>query len=422
MSTVWQIVAALVFFALILVSVGLHELGHFIPSKLFRVKVTQFFIGFGKNLWKTKRGETEYGVKLVPLGGYVQLVGMYPPQRPGKDTRLKRLADSARASEWEKISQQDVESGRLFYQRPIWQRLVVMAAGVSMNLLVAFLLFAGVNLGYGQSQPQLTVQTVQACLDATAPTCQATPAGAAGLLPGDRMISLNGVAYDSWDGLSGAIRDNLDNPVSLVVERPGQGRVELPTVPGQVRQAVDRNDSNRTVTVGFLGVSPVYERVPVGPVATLAEMGQLIKAAVQALIDLPVSVFQTVVDLATGAPRDDSSPISVLGASILAGQVATAPGAEVGAKVAVYLLLLAQINLFVAIFNLVPLLPFDGGHIAAALFEGLRRGWAKLRRRPDPGPADTAKLLPVAWLVAVFLVIVFLVLIVADIFSPVSLF
>ncbi|MDR1386642.1 MAG: site-2 protease family protein [Propionibacteriaceae bacterium] len=421
MSTVWQIGAAVIFFALILVSVGLHELGHFIPSKLFGVKVTQFFIGFGKNLWKTRRGETEYGVKLIPLGGYVQLVGMYPPQRPGKDTRLKRLADSARAAEWERISPADVASGRLFYQRPIWQRLIVMASGVAMNLLVAFLLFSGVNLGYGQYQPQLTVQTVQACLDPTAAICQATPAGAAGLAPGDRLISLNGLAHDSWDDFSNAIRSNADGPVALVVDRPGRGLVELPTVPGQLRQTVDPQDPGRTVAVGFLGVSPTYERVAVGPLTTLSEMGQMVRLAVGALIDLPVSTVETVIDLVTGAPRDENSPISVVGASIVAGQVVAAPGLETGSKVALYLHLLAQLNLFVAIFNLVPLLPFDGGHIAAAIFEGLRRAWSKLRGRPDPGPADTAKLMPVAWVVGGALVLVFLVLIVADIVSPVSL-
>jgi membrane-associated protease RseP (regulator of RpoE activity) len=432
---VWQIVAALIFFALILVSVGLHELGHFVPSKLFGVKVRQFFIGFGKNLWKTQRGETEYGVKILPLGGYVSLVGMVPPRREGKNTWLKRLADSAREGEWEEITEADVQSGRLFYQRPIWQRLIIMASGVAMNLLVAFVLFQTVNLTYGQYQQTMTIDEVITCLDPAAPTCQPTPAAAAGLAPGDTIVSFNGTTFADWPSLSTALRGNVDQttdpatgrvtwvarPVSLIVDRPAAGRLTLPTVPGALRQVVDPANADQTLAIGYLGVVVGTEQVRLGPGDTLAQMGTMVTQSVKAILRLPVSTYEAVIDLATGAPRDEEGPISVIGAARVAGEVA-ATNAPVSSKLAVYISLLGSINLFVAILNLVPLLPFDGGHIAAGLWEAVRRVGAKALGRPDPGPVDSAKLLPIAWVVGGLLAVIGVILVVADIFNPVRLF
>jgi membrane-associated protease RseP (regulator of RpoE activity) len=432
---VWQILAAVGFFALILVSIGLHELGHFVPSKLFGVKVRQFFIGFGKNLWSTQRGETEYGVKILPLGGYVSLVGMVPPKREGKNTWLKRLADSAREGEWSEITADDVASQRLFYQRPIWQRLIVMGAGVATNLALAFALFLGINLTYGRMEISMTISQVLDCLDATAATCQPTPAAAAGLAAGDTVVSLNGVRYAKWADLSAALRANVDvetdpatgqtraapRPVSLVVDRPGRGEVALPTVPGVVGYVADPANPGQTTPVGYLGVTVKSAVVKVGPLGTLAQMGDMTWQSVKAILRLPLSTFEAVVDLATGAPRDETGPISVIGAARVAGEVA-AVDAPASSKIATYVGLLGSINLFVGVLNLIPLLPFDGGHIAAGLWEALRRAWARRTGRPDPGPVDSAKLLPVAYIVGGLLVIMGAVLIVADIFNPVRLF
>jgi membrane-associated protease RseP (regulator of RpoE activity) len=432
-TLVWQILAAVLFFALILVSVGLHELGHFIPSKLFGVKVRQFFIGFGKTLWSRQRGETEYGVKLLPLGGYVSLVGMVPPYREGKNTWLKRLADSSREGEWEQITEEEASSGRLFYQRPVWQRLIVMAAGVTMNLVLAFCLFLGVNLSYGQYQNSQTVARVAECVDAAAAVCEPTPAALAGLAAGDTLLGLNGVRYATWADFSAALRANVALPagaavseavalpVSLLIDRPGVGELTLPTVPGAVGWAADPNDASAVLPIGYLGVVIGRERVRVGPLDTAAQMFSLVGQAAQAIVRLPKSTFEATVGLVSGAPRDESGPISVVGAARVAGEVA-AVDAPLSAKIATYVSLLASINLFVAVLNLVPLLPFDGGHIAAALWEALRRAAARRRGKPDPGPVDSAKLLPVAYVVGGLLVLMGAILIVADIFNPVQLF
>ncbi|MDR2930343.1 MAG: site-2 protease family protein [Propionibacteriaceae bacterium] len=420
MSTVVTIIGALVFFALIMVSVGLHEVGHFIPGKLFGVKVTQFFIGFGKNLWSRQVGETEYGVKLFPLGGYVRLLGMYPPRREGKDTWLKRLADSAREAEWEEITDTDVADHRLFYQQPLWRRLIIMFSGVGMNLLLAFALFAGVNLGYGQGQLSLTIAAVQQCVDPAAATCQPTPAAAMGLQPQDRVVAMNGQSYATWAELTSAIRANGASPIQVDVVRAGQP-VSLPSVPGGVTTVADSSDPTATIDVGYLGVTSQVERVKIGLGGTAAQMWQMTTQAFSAIVALPVTTVRTVGDLVTGQPRDVNSPISIVGASVIAGDVASAD-APWGARIASYVSLLGSINLFVGLMNLVPLPPFDGGQIAAGLWEGLRRVWAKLTGKAPPPPVDTARLLPVTYLVGGLLLLIGVVLILADIISPVPVF
>ena len=413
-----NIVGALIFFALILVSVGLHELGHFLPGKVFKVKILQFFIGFGKNIWKTKKGETEYGVKIVPLGGYVRMLGMYPPAKEGKNTWLKRVADSARETEWQSITAEDIAGKRLYFQKPLWQRLIIMFSGVGMNLILAFGLFLGVNLGYGQAQNSMEITRVWDCVDPAADVCVPTPAVAMGLMAGDHVEAFNGTTYEKWADLSAAIRANLDGMVQLTVVRDS-ARIDLPQVTGMVYTTADPDNPGQTMEVGFLGVSVGYEMVKIGPGGTAQEMWYMTSESVKAIVKLPVTAVNVLVDMITGQPRDPNSPISILGASIIAGDVASAD-APAGARVAFYLRLLASVNLFVGLINLVPLLPFDGGHVAAGIFEAIRRWIAKLRGKEDPGPADTAKLLPVTYFMTILLIVIGVILIVADIIAPVS--
>jgi len=414
------IVAGIGFFALVMASIALHEIGHLLPAKLFGVKVTQYFVGFWKTLWSTRRGETEYGLKLLPLGGYVRLVGMYPPAvPPTRPGRLAELAEEARAAEWADITPVDVAGNRLFYQKATWQKLVIMFGGPFMNILLAFFIFQGVNLAYGQAQPQLTVAAVLECVDQAPAPCVRPPAAAAGLQRDDRIVAFNGGEVTTWSQLTNAIRANGARPVTLTVERPGQGRIDLPQVPGAVRELPGLDDPTATVTAGYIGVQPTYAMVQVGPGQTLADMWSMTSQSVVALAKFPVSVVTTAVDVVTGKPRDVNGPISVVGASVVAGQIATSEQISLGSRIATFFSLLASVNLFVAILNLVPLLPFDGGHMAGALWEGLRRWAARWFRRPDPGYVDTAKLLPVAYVVGGFLVLAGVVLIVADVLSPI---
>lgn len=427
--TVWVVIGAgVLFFALIMASIALHEIGHLVPAKLFGVKVTQYFVGFGRTLWSRRRGETEWGFKLIPLGGYVRLVGMYPPapSGPPRVGPVSRLADAARRVEWDEITPAD--DGRLFYQKKTWQKLVIMAGGPLMNLVLAFVIIGTVNAMHGQYRPQLEVASVSACVvpaDRPDRDCRPgdapTPAARMGIRPGDRVVSFNGARVASWDELSGLIRRNADREATLVVHRDGRDQT-LPTMPTVVTGVADRLDPGRRVSAGFLGVTPAYTLQRTGPLGTARDLGQMTRQSVVGLVTFPVKVWHVAADLVTGQPRDVNGPMSIVGASRSAGEIAATGDIPRGDRIASWFMMLGGVNLFVALLNLVPLMPLDGGHMAGALYEAARRRLARWAGRPDPGHVDTARMLPVAYAVGSFLVVAGAVLIVADVISPVRLF
>ncbi len=423
---------AVLFFALVMASIAMHEIGHLVPGKLFDVKTTQYFVGFGKTLWSRRVGETEYGVKAIPLGGYVRFVGMYPPSKehPGQVRAARTgifqtMADNARAAEWETITPAD--DGRLFYQKKTWQKLIIMAGGPTMNILLAFVLLWGVTGFYGVYRSQLTVNRVQECIvaaDATDTSCAGkpkTPAYESGIQPGDTIVAFNGTPIQNWAQMSEAIRGNLDRPAQVTVDRNGQ-TVQLKPVNTVINGVPDRWDPGKRVAAGFFGVEPVVERERGGPLVVLGDMWEMTQQTVRALVTFPVKVYNTAYNLVTGQPRDVYGPMSIVGASRAAGEVASTDRIENSNKIAVMVTLLGSVNLFVALFNFVPLLPLDGGHIAGALYEGLKRSLARVFKRPDPGYVDTAKMLPVAYAVGGLILISGVVLILADLIDPISLF
>lgn len=426
MTLLGTVLLGILFFALIMVSIALHEVGHLVPAKLFGVKVTQYFVGFGKTLWsRTVRG-TEYGVKAFPLGGYVRLVGMYPPARPvARPNWLTRLADQARSYEYEDITPAD--DGRLMYQKKTWQKIIIMLGGPMMNIVLAFLIFLGINVFHGTWQSTLVVANVSECViaaDSGRQTCTpddpVTPARKAGVEVGDRLVSFNGVELEDWNQMGDLIRGNGSGTASVVVERDGR-RITLPTVQTVRNQVPDRLDPSRFVEAGFFGVAPGQELMRGGPVETVGQMWTMTQQSAVALASFPVRVYNVAADLVTGRPRDTNSPLSIVGASRVAGEIGTSDRISGPDKVATWLSLLGSINLFVALLNLVPLLPLDGGHIAGAIYEWLKRGAARLLGRPDPGHVDTARALPMTYVVGGFLLIGGVVLILADIVSPIRL-
>ncbi len=425
MDLFWTVVFGLLFFALLMASVALHEIGHMLPAKLFGVRVPRYFVGFGRTLWSTVRGETEYGVKLFPLGGFVQLLGMYPPQNPAaKQTWLQRFADDARSYEWDDITPAD--DGKLFYQQAVWKKLIIMAGGIAMNLLIAFGLLWGVYGLHGTYRDVPVVRSVQPCYltqqrpdPACTPADPLTPAAQAGLQQGDRIVSFNGTPITDWAQLGALIQGNGDGPAALVVQRGGAD-VTLPVV-HTIKVGVPNPAGEGTVSVGYLGFVKDRQLVRGGPVEVVRDMADLTRQSLVALAQFPVKVWNVAVDVATGQPRSAEDPISIVGASATAGQAATLDE-PVANRVAMFASILASVNLFLALFNLVPLPPLDGGHIVGALWEGLRRAFAKLTGRPDPGPVDTAKMVPVSYVVGGFLLLCGIVLILADIISPVKIF
>ncbi|WP_405056279.1 site-2 protease family protein [Kribbella sp. NBC_01505] len=434
MTVLLTVLGIVVFLVGIMLSFALHELGHLLPAKAFGMKVTQFFSGFGRTVWSTKRGETEYGIKLIPAGGFVRIIGMLPPakgQRPGTVRRgstgpIQSMVENARNAEYETIDPAD--DGRLFYQKAWWKKLIVMASGPLVNVVIAFVLFAGLFMLYGANVAQTTVHTVTDCV---IPAAEATPgrkctdadkvspAKTAGFQVGDKVLSFNGTPISSWDQLTPLIRANTDKPATIVVERNGQQQtLRTATIINQVRE---KAGSDTIVAVGFLGVTPEMkvERQDFG--FAVDRMGELTVATVKALGNFPAKLVG-VAKAVVGGERDQDSPISVVGASRVAGEIAANQTLSGGERIAFLISLLASLNLFLALFNFIPLLPLDGGHMIGAIWEGIRRGFAKLFGRPDPGYVDVGKLLPVAYLAATCMVVMGVLLVIADIVNPIKIF
>lgn len=431
MNSLIYALGVVIFVVGVVVSIALHEVGHMYPAKKFGVKVTQYFVGFGRTVWSTKRGETEYGFKAIPLGGYVKLVGMLPPGRDAdphevRDTNtglFTQLVTDARAAEYEHVRDEDLP--RLFYRRPWWQKVIVMAGGPMVNVAISVVLFAIVFMGFGALQPSTTVAHVSDCAISDVEAGRActgadpvTPAKLAGLEAGDVVTSFNGTAITSWQQLTELIRANGSDEATIGYER--DGRQLTSDVRTSVLARASLDDPQTVEEVGFLGVSPVQDYVRQGPVFVAESMWTSVKQTTEAIVHLPERMVD-VAQAAFGAERDPQGPISVVGASRVAGEMVTLDDPSWSERAQRLLTLLAGLNLFLALFNFIPLLPLDGGHIAGALWEGVRRAWSRLFGRPDPGFVDVAKMLPVAYGVGVLLIIMSVILIYADIVNPVSL-
>ncbi len=412
----------------VILMVIIHEAGHFVAAKAFNMKATEAFFGFGPKLWSMQRGETEYGVKAIPLGGYVRIIGMNPFEEVDPD-----------------------EEHRTYRQKPFWQKSIVVLAGIGSHFIIAFLLFYGLAVGYGREEPTTEVAAVSSALVITSDVENAQPID---LTIDDEVLSVGGVPFEE---LSSTARHD-GTPVDVVLIRDGQ-RITLTTtdtvVPtpsmlmgleeGDVLVAVDgirfetwakfveltharpaqetaltviRDGDEVTYTavlasrpsedggapVGFLGVAPGFSSTSIGPIEAVGvaagDMGAAIQQSVQGLASLVVNfgdLLGATVN-SDSAALDEVRPISAIGLT------------RVASNVEIALALLALVNVFVGVLNVVPLYPLDGGHFAVALYE-------RIRGRS----ADVRKLLPVAAAVFAFIVVLGVLGLYFDIVSPIEL-
>jgi membrane-associated protease RseP (regulator of RpoE activity) len=388
----------LIFLVALLLSVMLHESGHFVAAKRFGMKCTRYFVGFGPTVWSTWRGETEYGIKAFPLGGFVKIVGMTS------------------------IDEVDPEDEpRSFRQAPGWQRLIVLAAGSFMHFVLAAVLIFLLALGLGIENDNTTqLGTVATCVPASeqallnAVPCTAadakSPAILAGLKVGDTVTSFNGVKVNNWTQLSNGIKDvKAGAPATFTVSRAGRS-VTLHTELAQLKGHGS-----------YLGIAPAAVLQRQSLFGSIRYVGtgfdQVVTGSVSALAKLPSAVPSLFAKDRSSTSAGQVS--SVVGAARDTGQ---AVAAKVGweYKVAFILLLIASLNIFVGVFNMLPLLPMDGGHVAVVIWERIRALFARLRRRPDPGLVDYRKLVPVSFGVFLVLVVFGMMLILADIVNPVN--
>jgi membrane-associated protease RseP (regulator of RpoE activity) len=393
------LLGVVIFVVAVLISVILHEAGHFLTAKKFGMKVTQFFVGFGQTLWSTTRGETEYGIKVLPFGAFVRITGM---------TTLDEV-DPA-------------DEPRSMRNKPAWQRIIVMVAGSFMHFALAFVLLLFLALGIGQvNENTTTIGAVSTCVPVSLKafddgSCSGSkggsPAVLAGIKSGDKIIAIAGKPVHNWTQLGTAIRAQpAGKPVPVTVLRDGK-QITLEASPATVR--------GRKGSYLGIGEAVVFQRSsPFGAVAFAgSSFGEVLVGSADAFAKLPAALPDLFNKNRAKTPAGDVS--SVVGAADIAGQ-AVASGGGWKYSVSDLLLIIISLNIFIGAFNLLPLLPLDGGHIAVIIYERIRAWLARLRGRPDPGLVDLQRLVPLSVGVFGLLIGLGVLLMAADIFNPVHL-
>ena len=400
----------------ILVSVCLHEAGHLLTAKRFGMKATHYFAGFGPTLWSFRRGETEYGVKAIPAGGFVKIVGMTPLEE----------VDPA-------------DQDRAFWRFPLWQRTIVLAAGSFTHFLLAIVVFylAAVTtglpnpaaLGFNPTDAKPVVGQVTDCVvqkydivNGDLRGCRASdppgPAKVAGLRHGDRVVSIGGKHVTTYGDLVDTVRAAPVGPVDVVYVRNGTRHTTTVDLLPTKRPKINK-PKGKLYTVSAMGVqvryppSVLHSSALGGVGAATGFTGYNITATFKALASFP-SKIPKLIDAIEGQKRDNTTPISVVGASRVGGEAA------VVGKPIFFLTLLGGLNVFIGIFNLFPLLPLDGGHVAIAWYERARSWIAARRGRADPGRVDYNKLLPLTYLVILLFGGLTVLTLTADIVNPIS--
>ena len=393
-----SILGVLAFVVALLTSVMIHEAGHYLTAKKFGMKVTEFFLGFGQKIWSTQRGETEFGLKAIPAGGYCKIVGMSPR---------------------EELSAADAD--RAFIKGSIAQRLIVLGAGSFLHFVIGFVLLVTLFAGVGITSVTNQVQKVSECVPQTATeVCSATstpsPAKNAGVLAGDKLVKINGENFKEWSDAVAVIRANAGKQLEIVIDRNGD---QIPLLVTPATRMVDGK------AIGVLGVINEIGTVRFNPIVATQKSvtfgGDILANSVTSLIKLPSKIPDLLAQTFGARERDPEGLVGVVGVARVSGETASTGKLTTNEKIATFILIVASLNIFVGMFNLLPLLPLDGGHMAVAIADGIRNFWAKRRGLPKPAPIDVERLTPITMIVFVLMAGLSIVLLAADIFNPIRL-
>jgi membrane-associated protease RseP (regulator of RpoE activity) len=392
----------------IMVSVALHECGHMWVARATGMKVRRYFVGFGPTLWSTRRGETEYGVKAMPLGGFCDIAGM---------TSVEPLCHD--------------EHDRAMYKQETWKRAAVLLAGPGMNFALGLLLLYAIAVTWGLPNlhpptSAIVGETGCAAMEITkGQFAQCTgpgPAAAAGIKPGDVVVKVGNTPVADFIELTAAVQKQ-HGTVPIVIERDGTTMTKYVDVTQTQRWVADGAGgagTSQPSTVGAIGVAgaqfgPTHYNAATAVPATIAFTGNLSVELGKSLVKIPTKVG-ALVHAIGGAQRDVDTPISVVGASIIGGDTV-----DHGVWMAFWFFL-AQLNFILGAINLVPLLPFDGGHIAIAVFEKMRNMIRSARGRVAAAPLNYLKLMPATYVILVLVAGYMLLTVTADLVNPIRLF
>ena len=378
-----QILGIVAFVVALLFSVMVHEFGHYLTARHYGMKVSEFFLGFGKRLWSTQRGETEFGIKAIPAGGYCRIEGMAPnDEMPVGEER------------------------RAFYKASSGKKLVVLGAGSFLHFVLGYLLLFTLFAGVGTNQVLPVIGEV----------VSNSAAAAAGIKVGDEVTSINGVEVKSWYKDVEAIRNSQGKELILGINRDGQ-QLTITATP----RLTDIEGTKRYVLgiVNTIGMkrSEVLQSTSYAFTLTKSFVTESAKSLVALPSKVPALWGQTV----RGEERDANGLVGVVGVARVSGQAVGDTQLTISERLATFILIVASLNIFVGLFNLLPILPLDGGHMAVAIADEVRAVFARLRGRPRPAAIDVTVLTPVTMVVFVILACLTLLLLVADVINPVTL-
>jgi membrane-associated protease RseP (regulator of RpoE activity) len=333
-------------------------------------------------------------LKAIPAGGYCKISGM---------SLHEELPDDVKP--------------RAFYLASVPRKLVVLSAGSFLHFVLGILLLFTLFAGVGTSQVLPTVSQVVPCIPSFTECSTSdpiSPAKQVGIQPGDQIIGVNGQTRE-WEEITPILRSSAGKEIVLLIQRDEQ-QISIPVTPAS--RLVEGE------TRGFLGIINEYGLVRENPItaigSSLKATSAIFQGSIKALFGLPAQIPALMRQTFLGEERNAEGLVGIVGVARASGETVSSGNLSTGEKIATFLLIVASLNIFVGIFNLLPILPLDGGHMAVALYEGARRKLAALRGKADPGHVDVEKLTPITMVVFIALAFLTLLLLFADIFNPIN--